>query len=249
MNTLSMARKIRLIMKLRKSGITDTAVLSAIETIKREAFILPLFHDQAYEDITLPIGEGQTISRPLVVATMTQALKLHDRHKVLEIGTGSGYQAAILSKLCRRVYSIERHAPLSKAAEKKFLTLNLRNITCKVADGMKGWAEQAPFDRIIVTAAACAEEPPQSLLDQLSIGGILIIPMGRDLSSQYVYTITKLADDDFACEKLMPVRFVPLLPDTVENAVPARPQIHSISRNDNARRMQSSVHAVKEYAY
>ncbi len=245
MNTLSMARKIRLIMKLRKAGITDTAVLSAIETVKREAFILPLFHDQAYEDITLPIGEGQTISRPSVVATMTQALKLHDRHKVLEIGTGSGYQAAILSKLCRRVYSIERHKPLSKAAEEKFLALDLRNITCKVADGMNGWHEQAPFDRIIVTAAACAEAPPKPLLDQLSIGGVLIIPMGRDLSNQYVYTIIKLEEDNFECERLMPVRFVPLLPNTGEEEQQQMP----VMRDNNYRRIKSGANAVKEFAY
>jgi len=211
-----LARKIRLIMKLRKCGITDTNVLGAIERVPREAFIGPMFHDQAYEDIALPIDRGQTISQPLVVASMTQELKLNDRHKVLEIGTGSGYQAAILSKLCRRVYSIERHKPLLAGAEKRFTELRLRNITCKAGDGMLGWKEQAPFDRIIVTAAA-AGEAPQALLDQLSVGGIMIIPMGRDKSCQYIYRITR-AESGFEYEQLMPVRFVPLLPNVAKNA-------------------------------
>ncbi len=203
-------RKIRLILKLRKS-ITDTSVLSAIEKVSREVFVPPTFHDQAYEDTALPIGCGQTISQPLIVASMTQELRVNDRHKVLEIGTGSGYQAAVLSKLCRRVYSIERHRPLLKIAEKRFSDLRLRNITCKAADGMKGWIEQAPFDRIIVTAAA-GEKPPQPLLDQMSIGGIMIIPMGRDKSSQFIVRITR-TEEDYHYEQLMPVRFVPLLPE------------------------------------
>ncbi|HYD19235.1 MAG TPA: protein-L-isoaspartate(D-aspartate) O-methyltransferase [Patescibacteria group bacterium] len=212
-----LARKIRLIMKLRKCGITDTNVLGAIERVPREAFIAPMFHDQAYEDIALPIDRGQTISQPLVVASMTQELKVNDRHKVLEIGTGSGYQAAILSKLCRRVYSIERHRPLLAGAERMFNDLRIRNITCKAADGMLGWREQAPFDRIIVTAAA-GEGAPPALLEQLSIGGILIIPMGRDKSSQFIYRITR-TETGFESEQLMPVRFVPLLPNVARNDV------------------------------
>ncbi len=217
-----LARKIRLIMKLRKAGITDTSVLGAIERVPREAFIPPMFHDQAYEDIALPIDCGQTISQPLVVASMTQALKVNDRHKVLEIGTGSGYQAAILSKLCRRVYSIERHRPLLATAEKRLTDLKVRNITCKAADGMKGWIEQAPFDRIIVTAAAAAE-PPEPLLEQMSLGGILIIPMGRDKANQFIYRITRL-EEGYHCEQLMPVRFVPLLPEVARNGTAAREQ-------------------------
>ena len=205
-----LARKIRLIMKLRKSGITDTGVLGAIERVPREVFIPTYFHDQAYEDIALPIGRGQTISQPLVVASMTQELQVNDRHKVLEIGTGSGYQAAILAKLCRRVYSIERHRPLLALAESRLNELKIRNITCKAADGMKGWIEQAPFDRIIVTAAA-GDAPPQALLDQMNIGGIMIIPMGRDKASQFIYRITR-SEEGYSCEQLMPVRFVPLLP-------------------------------------
>lgn len=221
-----LARKIRLIMKLRKSGITDTAVLSAIERVPREIFIPAMFHDQAYENTALPIGRGQTISQPLVVASMTQALKINDRHKILEIGTGSGYQAAILSKLCRRVYSIERHRPLLETAEKRFTELKVRNITCIAGDGMKGWVEQAPFDRIIVTAAASAEVP-QPLLDQLSIGGILIIPMGRDKSSQFIYRITR-TETGYDTEQLMPVRFVPLLPNIARNT----PEVLSTEQED-----------------
>ena len=205
------AKKIRLIMKLRRSGITDTDVLTAIERIPREAFIPKTFHDQAYEDTALPIGLGQTISQPLVVASMTQSLLLNDRHKVLEIGTGSGYQASILAQLCRRVYSIERHRRLLQDANTRLDGLRIRNITTKAGDGMLGWPEQAPFDRIIVTAGAKAQ-PPQALLDQLSVGGVLVIPIGEDAQSQYVYRITRL-EDGYDCEQMMPVRFVPLLPD------------------------------------
>jgi protein-L-isoaspartate(D-aspartate) O-methyltransferase len=202
-------------MKLRRCGIVDSSVLGAIERIPREVFIPHYFHDQAYEDTALPIGRGQTISQPLVVASMTQELKLNDRHKVLEIGTGSGYQAAILAKLCRRVYSIERHRPLLATAEQRINELKIRNITCKAGDGMKGWIEQAPFDRIIVTAAA-GDEAPKALLDQLSIGGIMIIPMGRDKASQFIYRITRTVDG-YEQERLMPVRFVPLLPNVARD--------------------------------
>lgn len=210
-----MARKIRLIMKLRKSGITDTSVLAAIERVPREAFIPPMFHDQAYEDTALPIDCGQTISQPLVVSYMTQELRVNDRHKVLEIGTGSGYQTCILSKLCRRVYSIERHKPLLAGAERMFSQLHVRNVTFKAADGMLGWKEQAPFDRIIVTAAAQGDAPP-ALLEQLSIGGILIIPMGADKASQFIFRVTR-TETGFDYEQLMPVRFVPLLPNVARS--------------------------------
>ncbi len=213
-----MARKIRLIMKLRRLGIVDTDVLSALERIPREAFIPPTFHDQAYEDIALPIGRGPTISQPLVVASMTQELKVNDRHKVLEIGTGSGYQAAILSKLCRRVYSIERHRPLLQLAEKRFESLRLRNITAVIGDGMQGWEAQAPFDRIIVTAAAGGETAPTALLTQMSVGAIMIIPMGRDKASQFIYRIEQPEKGNYTYTRLMPVRFVPLLPDIAADA-------------------------------
>lgn len=206
------ARKIRLVMHLRQAGITDTNVLSAIERTPREAFVPPSFQDQAYEDMALPIGLGQTISQPYVVATMTQSLRLDDRMKVLEIGTGSGYQTCILAKLCRRVYTIERHKPLLEQAEIHFNALKLRNITTLAGDGMKGWPAQAPFDRIIVTAAA-EKEPPQALLDQLAVGGIMIIPVGTLATGQNLRRYEKLADDMMSIQDILPVRFVPLLPD------------------------------------
>lgn len=199
-------------MALRQQGIHDTDVLSAMEKIPREEFVPQEFHDQAYENTALPIARGQTISQPLVVAMMTQELDLNDRDKVLEIGTGSGYQASILSLLCRRVYTIERHRPLMEEAKKKFEKLKLRNITEIVADGMKGWPKQAPFDKIIVTAGA-VEKPPEALKEQLKIGGIMVIPVGQDPNTQMLQRHKKEDDDLFAVQDLMPVRFVPLLPD------------------------------------
>ncbi|HEV7372601.1 protein-L-isoaspartate(D-aspartate) O-methyltransferase [Arenibaculum sp.] len=207
------ARKIRLVMQLRRAGVTDTAVLGVIERIPREAFLPPAFLDRAYEDVALPIGEGQTISQPLVVAQMTQALELNDRHKVLEIGTGSGYQGAVLSRLCRRVYTIERHRPLLREAERRFADLNLHNVTTRHGDGMRGWPEQAPFDRIIVTAAASGDVP-RDLADQLAVGGIMVIPLAADRRDQSVYRIRRTAAG-LEREELWPVRFVPLLPEAV----------------------------------
>lgn len=206
------ARKIRLVMHLRNMGIIDTAVLAAMERVPREDFVPAAMQDQAYEDIALPIGRGQTISQPYVVASMTQALKLGDRKdKVLEIGTGSGYQTCVLAHLCRRVYSIERHKPLLIQAEKMFDRLRLRNITAVAGDGMKGWPEQAPFDHIICTAAA-REKPPQALLDQLKVGGTLVIPVAAG-DGQVLRSYKKEGEDTFAVLDLMGVRFVPLLPN------------------------------------
>ncbi len=206
----STAKIIRLIMHLRNAGITDIRVLSAMERVPRDIFIPRQMHDQAYEDIAVPIGRGQTISQPFVVAFMTQALELDEKHKVLEIGTGSGYQSCILSKLCRRVYTIERHKPLLEGAERIFDHLKLRNITAIAGDGMKGWPQEMVFDRIIVTAAA-QDKPPQALLDQLAVGGIMIVPVGKS-GSQVLRRYKKEADDTYAVKDLMPVRFVPLLP-------------------------------------
>ena len=210
-------RVIRLIMSLRDKGISDTDVLSAIERIPRDIFVPKEMIDQAYEDIALPIGRGQTISQPIVVAMMTQALEVSDRDKVLEIGTGSGYQAAVLSKLCRRLYTIERHKPLLIGAQEIFETLKLRNITAICGDGMKGWPlingiSQAPFQRIIVTAAARGK-PPQELLDQLDINGIMICPVGENTDDQVLKRYQKLSDDTYSISDICPVRFVPLLPD------------------------------------
>ena len=203
-------RKIRLIMHLRNMGITDMKVLAAMEKVPREQFVPAAMQDQAYEDIALPIGRGQTVSQPFVVASMTQELALNDRCKVLEIGTGSGYQTCILAHLCRRVYSIERHKPLLRQAEKIFDRLRLRNITAIAGDGMKGWPDQAPFDRIICTAAAQGEPPPP-LLEQLGVGGILVIPVAVG-TQQFLRRYKKEGPDMFAVRDLMEVRFVPLLP-------------------------------------
>lgn len=214
-------QKIRLVMTLRSAGIQDMAVLNAMEAIPREHFIPEEMIDQAYEDIAVPIGLGQTISQPFVVAKMTEALEVTDRHKVLEIGTGTGYQACVLSKVARRVYTIERHKPLFEVAEENFKTLNIRNITTLYGDGMKGWPtihgiDQAPFDRIIVTAAARVK-PPQALIDQLSIGGIMMIPVGKP-GEQVLKRFKKESDDTYSMQDIMPVRFVPLLPDIDETA-------------------------------
>ncbi len=202
---------IRLLMHLRNMGIVDTDVLAAMERVPREMFIPAAMQDQAYEDIALPIGRGQTISQPYVVAVMTQALEVEKSEKVLEVGTGSGYQTCILSHLCRRVYTIERHKPLLIQAETMFETLRLRNITAIAGDGMKGWPEQAPFDKIIVTAAA-RDKPPQTLLDHLKVGGLMIVPVGMP-GNQVLRRYKKEADDTYAVKDLLPVRFVPLLPN------------------------------------
>lgn len=203
-------RQIRLIMELRQHGISDAEVLSAIERVPRERFVPEQFRDQAYENTALPIGAGQTISQPLVVALMTQALKLGDRMRVLEIGTGSGYQAAVLSHLCRRVYTIERHKTLLREAEVRFKELGLHNVTAMAGDGMAGWPEQAPFPRILATAAAV--EAPPALLDQLEVGGIMVIPLGANASDQNVVRLTK-GEDGFERETLWSVRFVPMIGD------------------------------------
>ena len=202
------ARKIRLIMQLRRAGIADTAVLSAIERIPREAFVPESFQDQSYEDMTLPIGRGQTLSAPSVVALMTQALATDRRTKVLEIGTGTGYQAAVLSRLCRRLYTVERHRELLGEAERRFLKLRLHNITTRLGDGARGWSEQAPFTRIIVTAAA--ETVPATLVEQLAPGGVMVVPVGRQGGDQALLRLTREADG-IREEILDSVRFVPLV--------------------------------------
>ena len=201
-------RQLRLIMELRRLGISDTRVLGAMERIPRERFIPETFRDQAYEDTALPIGHGQTISQPSVVARMTEALAVGDRHRVLEIGTGSGYQAAVLAKLCRRLYTIERHRDLAQSAEARFRELRLHNVTARWGDGTKGWPESAPFDRIIVTAAGL--EIPDTLPEQLAPGGIMIIPVGERTDSQRLVRILRDADG-LVCDDMGTVRFVPLI--------------------------------------
>jgi protein-L-isoaspartate(D-aspartate) O-methyltransferase len=201
-------KKLRLLMELRRAGIGDARVLGAIEKTPREKFVPASFEDQAYENVALPIGNGQTVSQPYVVALMTEKLELGERRNVLEIGTGSGYQTAVLASLCRRVFSIERHRELLRDAERRFEDLRLRNIICRFGDGTKGWLEQAPYERVIVTAAA--PELPMTLVDGLAPGGILVAPVGEDHRDQQLVRVRR-EDDRFSTEDLGLVRFVPLV--------------------------------------
>lgn len=205
------AGKIRLIMTLRKNGITDTATLAAIEQVPRERFVADPFFDRAYDDSALPIASEQTISQPTIVALMTQELKVEERHVVLEIGTGSGYQAAILSMLARRVHTIERHKPLFDEANARFETLKLRNITTHLGDGSRGWPHAAPYDRIMVTCAS--EDIPPALLQQLAPGGLMIIPLGDTVADQQLYRVTKSEAGEIDANPITAVRFVPLVGD------------------------------------
>ncbi len=201
-------QKMRFLYTLRSKGVTDTRVLNAMEAIDRGLFVRGHFADRAYEDMPLPIACGQTISQPSVVGLMTQALEVSARDKVLEVGTGSGYQAAILSQLTRRVYTVDRHRRLVREAEAIFTALDLNNITAFAADGSHGLPDQAPFDRIIVTAAA--EDPPGPLLAQLRIGGIMVLPVGQSDAVQSLIKVTRHAQG-YEYEELRPVRFVPLI--------------------------------------
>ena len=201
-------RKMRFLFALRSKGVTDARVLSAMEEVDRGPFVKGIFADRAYEDMPLPIACGQTISQPSVVALMTQALQVGPRDTVLEIGTGSGYQAAILAVQARRVYSVDRHRRLVREAEELFRKLHIANITTITADGSFGLPEQAPFDRIIVTAAA--EDPPGPLLAQLKIGGIMVLPVGQSDTVQSLIRVRRL-ETGFDYEELRPVRFVPLV--------------------------------------
>ncbi len=201
------AQKIRLIMDLRRQGISDNDVLSAVERVPREMFVPEAMRAEAYENIPLPISQGQTISQPFIVAYMTQALCLGERNRILEIGTGSGYQAAVLAQLSRRVCTVERYRTLLRQAEACFEALKLHNITTRLGDGGKGWPELAPFARIIVTAAAPAM--PQSLAEQLDDGGIMVVPVGTS-GEQVLYRITRQGQE-LKEERLLDVRFVPLV--------------------------------------
>jgi len=201
-------RKMRFLFALRSRGVTDTRVLNAMEKIDRGLFVRGTFADRAYEDMPLPIACGQTISQPSVVGLMTQALQVNPRDTVLEVGTGSGYQAAILSQLARRVYTVDRYRRLVREASDLFHQLDLVNITAITADGSHGLPDQAPFDRIIVTAAA--EDPPGPLLEQLKPGGIMVVPVGQSDAVQSLIKVTRTASG-FDYEELRPVRFVPLV--------------------------------------
>jgi protein-L-isoaspartate(D-aspartate) O-methyltransferase len=203
-------KKIRLILELRESGISDSKILSAIEKIPRERFIPENFRNQAYDNLALPIGDNQTISQPFVVAKMTQLLEVEASHKVLEIGTGSGYQSAVLSKLVRRVYTIERIKNLLVKAENIFQELNISNIVLKYADGNLGWKEQIPFDRIIITAATSSIS--KEVASQIHEGGIIVSPMVQE-NKQIIVRYTKI-NNVLKSEVFDDVLFVPNLSGT-----------------------------------
>lgn len=201
-------RMARLILALRSQGVTDPKVLNAIETTPRELFTPDLFKERAWEDSALPIACGQTISQPFIVGLMTQALQLEPRARVLEIGAGSGYQTTILSKLSRLVYTVERYRTLLREAEARFKALALTNVITRFGDGGEGWPEQAPFDRVMVTAAAPDE--PTKLLEQLKPNGILVAPIGKG-PVQMLRRYTGDGQGGFKVEEMTEVRFVPLL--------------------------------------
>jgi protein-L-isoaspartate(D-aspartate) O-methyltransferase len=208
-------RALALVRELRREGIADERVLSAIERCPRQAFVAEPFIPAAYDNIALPIACGQTISQPFVVACATEALAIGPTMRVLEIGTGSGYQAAVLALLCHRVYTIERHKPLLDEAVARFKALGIANIVARHGDGLKGWPEQAPFDRILLSAAV--PEVPPVLIEQLKPGGILVAPVGAGPDGgleSFSQLLTKMIRTDTGLQKeaLIPVVFVPMMP-------------------------------------
>jgi len=209
----SRVRAASIILKLRGLGISDRAVLKAIESVPRTLFVPKEWRHQAYADRALPIECGQTISAPSVVAMMTAALELSDRHSVLEIGTGSGYHSAVLARLARRVTTIERFRTLLRSAERRWIALGIRNISAMVADGALGWSRQAPFDRILLTAAAPA--PPARLIKQLSDSGILVGPIGPDCGPQRL-TLFQRIGQKVDTRDLGAVRFLPIIPGVAQ---------------------------------
>ena len=200
--------KMQFLYALRSKGVTDPAVLTAMEKVDRATYVKGIFAERAYEDMPLPIACGQTISQPSIVGIMTQALQVSSRDKVLEVGTGSGYQAAILSHLARRVYTVDRYRRLVADARAIFEAHDITNITTFTADGSFGLPDQAPFDRILLTAAA--EDPPGPLMAQLRVGGIMVLPVGQSDTVQSLIRVTRL-EKGYDYEELRPVRFVPLL--------------------------------------
>jgi protein-L-isoaspartate(D-aspartate) O-methyltransferase len=195
---------------LRRRGISDQAVLRAMDEVPREYFVDAGFAESAYADQALPIACGQTISQPYVVAYMTELLEVEPHHRVLEIGTGSGYQAAVLSRVAREVVSIERYRTLADVARERIKTMGYANVSVLVGDGMAGAPDLAPFDRIMVTAAA--EEIPRVLTEQLAMGGKMVLPVGPRQGPQYIVKLSKQANGELTREDLIAVRFVPLLP-------------------------------------
>lgn len=191
---------------LRQQGIRDENLLKAIEKVPRACFIDEAFEHKAWENMSLPIGAGQTISQPYIVARMTALLELTPDSRVLEIGTGSGYQTAILANLTEHVYSVERIKALQWRAKRRLKQLDLHNVSTRHGDGSQGWLARAPFDGIIVTAAA--PEIPQLLMDQLKEGGVMILPVGQE---QQILKRVRRAGDEFVIDEIEPVRFVPLV--------------------------------------
>jgi protein-L-isoaspartate(D-aspartate) O-methyltransferase len=197
------------LLTLRRRGISDQAVLRAMDEVPREHFVEPGYLDAAYADHALPIACGQTISQPYVVAYMTERLEVRPHHRVLEVGTGSGYQAAVLSRLAREVVTIERYRTLAEGARGRLQTLGFNNVEVIVGDGLAGVPERAPYDRIIVTAAA--EHIPDALVDQLSEDGVMLLPLGPHSGPQEIVKLTK-TNEGVVRDDLIGVRFVPLLP-------------------------------------
>jgi protein-L-isoaspartate(D-aspartate) O-methyltransferase len=202
-------QRMEFMLTLRRRGITDQAVLRAMDEVPREHFVGTDLTEAAYADQALPIECGQTISQPYVVAYMTEKLDVHPEHRVLEIGTGSAYQAAVLSRLAREVVTVERYRTLADTARMRLKTLGYTNVDVMLGDGLSGAPERAPFDRIIVTAAA--ETVPQALTEQLVDGGVMVLPVGSHAASQVLVKLTK-NNNRLVQEELIAVRFVPLLP-------------------------------------
>ena len=202
-------RKLMIKNQLQSRGIRDDAVLEVMRSVERHNFVPENYRDRAYSDGPLPIGHGQTISQPYIVAFMTEQLQVSSQHKVLEIGTGSGYQAAILGELAKHVFTIEIIPELAEGAKNILNHLSYKNITVRAGDGYKGWPEEAPFERIMVTAAPA--EVPQKLVDQLASGGRMILPVGAQFLVQYLWVIEKDDQGTVTKEKILPVRFVPMV--------------------------------------
>jgi protein-L-isoaspartate(D-aspartate) O-methyltransferase len=213
-------RASELVTALRQQGIADARVLSAIGRTPREAFVDQPFETQAYDNTALPIACGQTISQPYIVAYVSEALELEPKHRVLELGAGSGYQAAVLSPLCRMVYTVERHKPLLAEAEARFRKLGLANVVTRHGDGLKGWPEAAPFDRILLSAAV--SQVPPILIEQLKPNGILVAPVGGEASAArgVSQSLTKIVKGDTGIKQqsLLPVMYVPMIEGLPQDA-------------------------------
>ncbi len=202
-------RKIMVEDQIKRRGVKDVGVLKAVQKVEREKFVPEKYRDLAYSDNPLPIGHQQTISQPYIVAYMTEHLQVSKSHNVLEIGTGSGYQAAILAELAHHVFTIEIIPKLAESAEKVLMELGYENITVRTGDGYKGWPEEAPFDRIMVTAAP--NEIPEKLVEQLAPNGRMILPVGGSIFAQYLWLVQKDKEGIVTKEKILAVRFVPMV--------------------------------------